>query len=121
MSEKIKTEIVYSRNPMKDLDEINERKMKKLGRNLKEEEKWNALIIISPFLSETDARNFEESWKKKSRGIQSRMKKGCKLAGSMRLEVYVNSNSKEKKLARCYWLAANKKGTKKGKEGKTQN
>lgn len=119
MTEKIKTDIVCSDNPVDVLENKNKRKEKKLSRELKKEEKWSILVIVCPFDTLKDAQDFQTAWEKRSRGIHSRMRRGCKLAGKRGLEVYINSNASELEQAKKIWLAA-RNNKKKSKKQRTQ-
>jgi beta-mannanase len=98
MAEKIKTEIVASQFPTHVLNELNERKKKKANRDLNNDEQWNIFLIIGPFDKPSDAVDFHEQWKTKTRGVYSRVKKGTEMASLLGLEVYVDSDSNKEML-----------------------
>jgi hypothetical protein len=121
VSEKIKTEIFYSVDPFKELKVINERKIAKikakydynndddnyfendkqenndfLNDNQKQEiDEWYLHMIIGPFEKNTEANLFQKKWKNGTRGIESRIHQGIKLAAFSNLNIWVNSNNKD--------------------------
>lgn len=103
MGEKIKTDIIYSSNPDREVQNRNYKKMERIGRKPTSEEIWVLYMNIGPFKKEDLSQQFHEKWKKKTRGIPSRVEQGVALAVEHGLEVYVETSETERlKIAKIY-------------------
>jgi hypothetical protein len=93
--EKIKTDIIYSKNPEVEVARRNKKKKDRLGREPPPDQVWIIYMVIGPFDDMDSAKKFHDKWKDKTRGVQSRRETGTQLAAELGLKVFVSTNVKE--------------------------
>jgi hypothetical protein len=76
------TKVITSKNPFKKIDKCNS----KLNSVCKT--KWEVDMIVGPFDNKSQAEDFHNKWKKKTRGISSRRGRGIELACERKKTIY---------------------------------
>lgn len=97
ITEKIKTEILFSQYPFEALENLNQKKKQKTNKELTEQQLWNIFMIIGPFGTMEESEDFHLKWKSKTRGVISRMRRGVELAALQDVNVFVETKKQSEK------------------------
>lgn len=85
--QKVNTSIEFGTDPLFVLQQKNKNK-RDYSSDGEDTEPWKLELVVGPFPDQKKGQKFQKKWKKDSRGIPSRRKKGIELALALGLEVF---------------------------------